>query len=135
MLDEREYPQGPPAHLPAWLISDVRLLWRAPLVLACAVRNPGWLRRAAMLDALAQRLDLPSESLTRSVARFNQFYHQGVDEDFHREQSVSHANGNRRFHVGLQAIQRGPFIAVPFNRTYLATKGGPRTDEFGRVVH
>lgn len=46
VLDEREYPQGPPAHLPAWLISDAGLLWRAPLLLACALRNPGWLRRS-----------------------------------------------------------------------------------------
>ncbi|MFT4464702.1 MAG: FAD-binding protein [Sodalis sp. (in: enterobacteria)] len=69
------------------------------------------------------------------MARFNQFCRQGVDEDFHRERSVSHANCDRSFHVGLRAITHAPFIAVPFNRTYLATKGGPRTDEFGRVVH
>lgn len=134
-LDARCEHSGLPLHLPVWLIADARLLWRAPLLLAYALRAKGWLRRADTLAALAGKLGLEPAVLEHTVARFNQMCERGVDEDFHRHLAAGHGKGDRRFHGGLMKIQRAPFIAVPFNRSFLATKGGPRTDEFGRVLH
>jgi 3-oxosteroid 1-dehydrogenase len=134
-LDERCEQSGLPLHLPAWLIADSRLLWRAPLLSVCALRSKGWLRREATLGGLAALLGLPPGALEETVARFNACCERGVDEDFQRHLATGHGAGDRRFHGGLMKIARGPFIAIPFNRTFLATKGGPRTDEFGRVIH
>ncbi|WP_413732059.1 FAD-dependent oxidoreductase [Sodalis sp. RH20] len=134
-LDARDGQDGLPRHLPAWLIADARLLWRAPFLLACALRSRGWMRRAGSIGALADQLGLPRASLEETVARFNDFCARGVDEDFQRHLAAGHGRGDRRFHGGLRPIQRAPFIAVPFNRSFTATKGGPRTDEFGRVIH
>ncbi len=134
-LDTRCEQSGLPLHLPAWLIADSRLLWRAPLLLAFSLRTKGWLRRDATLGGLAAKLGLPPGELEDTVARFNACCEQGVDQDFQRHLSAGHGAGDRRFHGGLMKIARGPFIAVPFNRSFLATKGGPRTDEFGRVIH
>ncbi|WP_312857192.1 FAD-dependent oxidoreductase [Acerihabitans arboris] len=134
-LDAREEPGGLPQHLPAWLIADARLLWRAPIVLACALRSRGWMRMAPTLGALAVKLGLPPAALEQTVTRFNRFCATGVDEDFNRHQAHGHGKGDRRFHGGLMNIKQAPFVAVPFNRSFTATKGGPRTDEFGRVLH
>ncbi|TKI05304.1 FAD-dependent oxidoreductase [Martelella alba] len=134
-LDRRDDGDQLPRHLPAWLIADVRLLWRAPLLLAYALRAKGWLRRADTLAGLAVKLDLPPDTLDRTVARYNALCESGIDEDFQRHLVAGHGQGDRRLRGGMLPIRRPPFIAVPFNRTFMATKGGPRTDEFGRVMH
>ncbi|MDO6408049.1 FAD-dependent oxidoreductase [Pantoea phytobeneficialis] len=133
-LDARDA-QGLPRHLPVWLISDARLLRRAPLLRYYRWRTPGWLRQAATLTQLAQQLALPAGALEASVARFNHSCARGIDEDFSRHLSAAHGKADRRLQGGLAAICHAPFIAIPFNRTFLATKGGPRTDASGNVLH
>lgn len=134
-LDEREFAADLPRHLPAWLVADARLLWRAPLLLGYALRRRGWMRTARTPAALALKLGLEPAALEQTLRRFNGFCARGIDEDFHRHRSGAHGQGDRRFHGGMMTLSRAPFIAVPFNRSFLATKGGPRTDEFGRVIH
>ncbi len=134
-LDQRAGAAGLPRHLPAWLIADARLLWRAPLLLGYALRRRGWMRMARTPAALALKLGLEPAVLEQTLRRFNGFCARGIDEDFHRHRSGGHRQGDRRFHGGMMNISRAPYIAVPFNRSFLATKGGPRTDEFGRVIH
>ncbi len=133
-LDARDE-QGDALHLPAWLISDVRLLYRAPLLRYYRRQTPGWMRQAPTLAALELQLDLPGGSLEGSVARFNDHCACGVDSDFSRHLNCAHSNADRRFQAGMQAIQRAPFVAIPFNRTFLGTKGGPRTNASGNVLH
>ncbi|MEA9391414.1 FAD-dependent oxidoreductase [Acerihabitans sp. TG2] len=134
-LDEREGAAQLPRQLPAWLIADARVLWRAPLLLGYALRRRGWMRAARTPTALALKLGLDPATLEQTLQRFNGFCSRGIDEDFHRHRDGGHGQGDRRFHAGMMKITRAPFIAVPFNRSFLATKGGPRTDEFGRVIH
>lgn len=134
VLDARDE-QGMPKHLPAWLVADSRLLQRSPMLRLIALRFPDWMLKASTLKELAQKLQLPDGSLEATTARYNGFCQRGTDEDFHREQSAAHGEADRRFHGGLMDIIQPPFVAVPFNRSFLATKGGPRTDEFGRVRH
>ena len=134
-LDQRDSPQGAPTHLPAWVISDTRLLHRAPLLRWFWRFDRTWLIRAHSLAALAQKIGVPAATLEASVARFNGFCAKGNDEDFGRgAEGGAHAAQDKRIHAGLQAIQHGPYIALPFNRSLLATKGGPRTDAGGHVL-
>lgn len=133
-LDSRDA-SGQPRHLPAWLIADARLLRRAPLLRYYRWRTPGWMRSAATLNDLERQLALPAGSLQPSVARFNQFCASGVDEDFGRHLSVARGKTDRRFQGGMAAIQHPPYLAIPFNRTFLGTKGGPRTNAHGNVLH
>lgn len=134
VLDSRDK-QGMPQHLPAWLVADSRLLQRSPILRLIVLRYRDWMIKADTLEALAAELSLPADSLYDTVARFNGFCAQGIDEDFHRERATAHGKGDSRFHGGLLAINQPPYLAVPFNRSFLATKGGPRTDEYGRVRH
>ena len=133
-LDERDA-SGQPRQLPVWLIADADLLRRAPLLRYYAWRKPGWMRTAPDLKQLAHMVGLPETTLAASITRFNQLCRKGEDDDFGRHMTLMHGVGDNRFRGGMQAIARAPFIAIPFNRTFLATKGGPRTDEYGRVRH
>ncbi|WP_158783003.1 FAD-binding protein [Pantoea sp. BAV 3049] len=133
-LDARDE-SGMPAHLPAWMIADAGLLSRSPLLRYYAWRTPGWLRKAHSLSALAAEINLPEAVLQETVSRFNGFCLRGEDTDFQRHLSSAHGKSDKRLRGGLLPIENGPFIAIPFNRTFLATKGGPRTDEYGRVRH
>lgn len=133
-LDARDE-NGLPQQLPAWLISDASILKRAPLLRYYRRRSPGWMRQAASVPELEQRLALPSGALQHSIARFNDHCARGIDGDFDRHLSAAHGKADRRFQGGMKAIQHAPYIAIPFNRTFLATKGGPRTDANGNVQH
>ena len=119
-LDRRECTSSQPLHLPAWLISDSKFLKRQPLVRRAAMRNEGWLISADTLFTLAEKVGIPSTGLERAVHEFNQ----------------GAANGADRFgrKGRLRPIVSPPFIAVPFSRTIVSTKGGARTDECGRVL-
>ncbi|WPO98049.1 FAD-dependent oxidoreductase [Pseudomonas sp. HR96] len=134
-LDQRESPGGASAQLPAWVISDRSLLKRSPMLRWFHRFDSRWLVRAPTLAALAEKIGLPAAQLEATVARFNGFCERGVDEDFARAGGAHGlARSDKRIHAGLAPISQGPFVALPFNRTFLATKGGPRTDEHGRVL-
>jgi 3-oxosteroid 1-dehydrogenase len=133
VMDERDPTTGRPIHLPAWVISDSRFLRRSPIVRRYAGRDERWLIRSNSLRDLAARTNLPAEQLVETVARFNSFCATGIDADFHRGESEP---GRRRAVAGpkLVPIAHPPFIAMPFNRSFVSTKGGPRTNEYGQVL-
>lgn len=134
-LDERSGHGDETLHLPAWVVSDARLLKRAPLLRWFWRFDRRWLVRAASLAELAEKIGVPAQALAATVKRFNGFCTSGVDEDFGRSGiGGAHAAEDKRIHAGLEAIQGGPYIAMPFNRSFLATKGGPRTDSGGHVL-
>ncbi|TPK60114.1 FAD-dependent oxidoreductase [Mesorhizobium sp. B2-4-19] len=134
VIDERDPSTGQPAHLPAWLVSDQAFLENLPIVRHFAARNPGWTRKAQTIAALAEATRLPADELARTIERFNASCASGVDEQFHRENVASGATKARPGKSRLSPIQKAPFIAIPFNRTIVSTKGGPRTDAGGRVL-
>lgn len=131
VIDERDPSTGQPVHLPAWLVSDQAFLENSPIVRHFAARNPGWSRTGRTIAALAEATELAADELARTIERFNASCASGLDEQFHRENAISGAakTGSR-----LSPIQKAPFIAIPFNRTIVSTKGGPRTDAGGRVL-
>src|SRR5690606_4941935 len=54
--------------------------------------------------------------------------------DFGRGKTRDHQKADKRKRAGLAPIQRAPFIAIRFNRSFMSTKGGAETDEHGRVL-
>ena len=137
-MDQREA-DGSPRHLPAWLIADRRFLRGSMPLRHYARKQGGWVRRAGSIARLADAIGVPPAALVGTVARFNGFCAAGHDADFHRGEGAW-----QRFKAGigpgtdgnpaLGAIEQGPFVAIPFNRSILGTKGGARTDDRGRAL-
>ena len=80
------------------------------------------------------------ETLRATVARFNQFARTGIDPDFHRGETpieqawASAARGDAPSGSMHPFDHRGPYYCVILGPGALDTKGGPVTDEFGRVI-
>ncbi|NKC30473.1 FAD-dependent oxidoreductase [Falsiroseomonas selenitidurans] len=126
---------GQPRHLPCWVIADARLLERLPPARWAAQDDPAWLRQADSLAALAARIGLDPAALEASVARYNAACAAQKDAEFGRPSAAdAAASGDRRRRGGLEAITRAPFLAMPFNRAILGTKGGPRTNDQAEVL-
>ena len=131
-LDERDPATGEPLHLPAWLIADRRFLtW---VIRWYARFAPGWIIKAGTIEALATKTRLPATALRETLKRYNRFCTQGRDEDFRRGESKFR---NKRWEEGqpvMRAIDAAPYVAIPFNRMVIVTKGGLRTNEKGQVL-
>ncbi|WP_270935223.1 FAD-dependent oxidoreductase [Falsiroseomonas oryzae] len=133
-IDARDA-EGRPLRQPCWVISDARLLDRLPPARWAARADPGWLRRADSIVALAARISLDPAQLQATVARYNAACAAGHDGEYGRPSAADVAtSGDRRRRGGLDPIVRPPFLAMPFNRAILGTKGGPRTDAEARVL-
>ena len=137
-LDRRDPATGEPLHLPVWLIGDRRFLNHSLLFRYKARQEEGFLVRAPSLAELAASIDVPADTLAKSVDRYNGFAAAGCDADFRRGESVwerymaGHGEGSGNPSLG--AIDRPPFVACRFNRSILGTKGGARTNAAGQVV-
>lgn len=126
--------------LPYWMIYDDKE-GQVPPVKASNVSMvetekyvaAGLWRTAATLAELAGQISVPAANLAETVARFNAFVANGVDEDFGRGDEAY----DRAFSAGkppLVAIDEGPFHAAAFGVSDLGTKGGLRTDTTGGVL-
>ena len=124
ILDRRDA-SGVPLHRPVWIITDSRFLRRAPLVRWYARPRSDWLVKAGDVAELAARIGIPAATLSESVARFNEDAASGRDRDHGRSRDRA---------PGLEPIDRPPYVAISFNRSFLGTKGGPRTDASGAVL-
>lgn len=135
VIDSRDPATGQPLHLPAWVITDAAMLRRLPPVRWAARHDPAWMRRADSIAELAMLIGLDPAVLQETVARFNAASAAGRDEEFGRPAARdTAAAGDKRRRAGLEAITRPPFLALPFNRSILGTKGGPRTNEHAEVL-
>ena len=135
-IDRRDPASGKPVHLPAWVISDANYLRQLPVVGWCSRFDPGWLVQAQTIEALARAISVPADVLSATVRRFNGFAALGRDEDFGRgATSLAATKSDKRKKNGLAPILHPPFVALKFNRSILGTKGGPRTNANGQVIH
>ena len=124
---------GLPMYLPAWVVSDARYLRRLYIARYFARFDPAWMVRAATLDELAGKIDVRADTLRTTVERYNGFCKSGFDADFGRG-AQGKSSGDKRKLSGIEPIVEAPFVAVRLDRSILGTKGGPRTDSFGRAV-
>ena len=135
VLDARDPTTGEPLHLPAWVITDARMLDSLPPVRWGAKADPHWMRQAPDIASLARQIDVPPDALADSVARFNAAAAAQHDAEFSRPaKRDAAAAADKRRRAGLDPIVHPPFLALPFNRSILATKGGPRTNEHTEVL-
>jgi len=128
-----------PRNYPAWLLFDQQgveryalLAWKMPGGVV-----PDWLVRSDSLADLAGRLKIDADALTASVDRFNGFARSGIDEDFHRgEDEWDRAWGDpaQLPNPSLGTLEKAPFYAMPVHTGALATRGGLRVDDRGRVL-
>ncbi len=127
-----------PRHLPCWAVSDSQYRARYPVV---TVRpgdpDPDWLPVHDTLEGLAAEVGIDPVGLAVTVERWNRFVADGRDRDFGRgESAYDRFHGDPSApHPNLGTIERGPFYALPVHVGSVGTKGGPRVDADGRIIH
>ncbi|GAC1384853.1 MAG: 3-oxosteroid 1-dehydrogenase [Marmoricola sp.] len=132
------------SHVPAWMIIDQRYRNRY-LFAGLSPRQPfpgrwykhGTVVKASTIAELAERIELPVDSLEATLERFNGFARTGVDEDFHRGESAYdkyYSDPTVKPNPSLHTIDQAPFYAVKIVPGDLGTKGGLLTDEHARVL-
>jgi 3-oxosteroid 1-dehydrogenase len=115
-----------------WLVFDAGYRARHPIgPLQPADPDPAWLVCAPTVQALAKEIGVAPTELAATVARFNDGAARGVDPDFGRG-SLPYDRW-----VGgttLGPVEQAPLYAAEVHVGCLGTKGGPRTDDRGRVL-
>ncbi|MFD1199912.1 FAD-dependent oxidoreductase [Brucella gallinifaecis] len=139
ILDYRDPETGEAINLPAWLIADTRFIQASAPFRRFASKQPGWIKTAASLDDLAAKIGIDQTSLKETVQAFNRYSRNGKDEEFQRgdnawERYKSGAEDATAGNPALGGIEKGPFVAMSFNRSILGTKGGAKTNEKGQVL-
>jgi succinate dehydrogenase/fumarate reductase flavoprotein subunit len=127
-----------PRHLPCWVVADHQYRTRYPLSVARpGDPDPPWLVVGDTLVDLATRAGIDPVGLTATVERWNRMVGDGADRDFGRGSSAyDRFHGDpRAAHPNLGTVEQGPFYALPVHVGSVGTKGGPRVDADGRVLH
>jgi succinate dehydrogenase/fumarate reductase flavoprotein subunit len=125
-------------NLPAWLVLDHAFVEKyALLTVVPGMPLPEWIVKAESLDELAGKVGIDAKGLAATVARFNGFAAQGVDEDFRRGESVyDHFYGDpeNQPNPNLGTVAKGPFYALEVHAGALGTKGGAKVSPHAQVV-
>ncbi len=122
---------------PCWLVFDAGYRRRYPVgPLEPGSPDPAWLTRAADLGALATVLGIEPGTLVDTVTRFNAGAARGKDPDFGRgsfpyDRWIGDPSAP---HPTLAPLCEAPFYALAVHLGCMGTKGGPRTDDRGRVL-
>jgi succinate dehydrogenase/fumarate reductase flavoprotein subunit len=127
-----------PRNLPCWSVMDSQYRKSYPIMTVMPRDpDPDWLPKFDTLEALATGLAIDPAGLAATVERFNGFARNQKDQDFGRGESayerwLGDANGP---HPCLGTIEEPPFYALPLHLAAAGTKGGPRTNTKGQVLH
>jgi 3-oxosteroid 1-dehydrogenase len=123
--------------VPSWLVFDAayRRRYHAGPVRRDAP-DPDWLVRATDPPSLAAAIGMAGRTLSATIERFNGMAEQGRDKDFGRgDYAYDRFVGDRRApHPTLGPLIEAPLYAMRLTPGCLGTKGGPRTDDRGRVL-
>jgi succinate dehydrogenase/fumarate reductase flavoprotein subunit len=129
---------------PAFLVCDRRSLWRYGLgaVRPFGLRldshlRSGYLFRARTLRELAARLDIDSEGLERTVARYNADARRGVDTQFGLGGDAYQrylGDAQNLPNPCMRPIETPPFFALRLYPSDLGTAAGLLTDGDARVL-
>jgi succinate dehydrogenase/fumarate reductase flavoprotein subunit len=125
-------------NLPSWVVFDRQYRSRYP-VSSCRPGDPDppWLLVHESLAGLARLAGIDPVGLVENVERWNRFVAEGRDRDFGRGASAYdrfHGDPDAP-HPNLGTVGEGPFYALPVYVGSVGTKGGPRVDADGRVLH
>jgi 3-oxosteroid 1-dehydrogenase len=136
------------ANLPCWLIFDATYRAKYPL----GGLQPDWampdsrlpedwfdnfLYKADSIEGLAAKIGIPEANLTSTIEKFNIGAERGEDPEFGRGENQYNQYFGDRTHKpnrNLGAVATAPFYAVRLDLGDLGSKGGPKTDQDGRVL-
>ncbi|TWH56905.1 secreted protein [Desulfitobacterium sp. LBE] len=96
---------------------------------------PEWVYKADTLEELAAKIGINAENFVEQVARFNKYAAEGKDPEFHRGESLFDQGGPGRPADCLEPMNKPPYYAAEIVPFVQGTKGGPRTNEKGQVMH
>lgn len=130
--------------IPAWMVFDQRYR-NSYLFASLGPRQPlpgrwyksGVLVRSETLAGLAEKIEVPAAALESTVERLNTFARNGVDEDFHKGESVYdryYGDPRNKPNPCLAPLEKAPYYAIRIVPGDLGTKGGLRTDANARVL-
>jgi succinate dehydrogenase/fumarate reductase flavoprotein subunit len=107
-----------------------------PLPYKSFIRN-GYLKTAATIPVLAERLGIDPATLGATVERFNRYARNGVDPDFHKGGDGYSAEQGDPTHTPNPAVgpvAPGPFYAIELVPGEFSTINGLETDASARVL-
>lgn len=134
-------PRGGYVNDRAWIVFDSIHLHRYGFLgVAPGQPVPDWFCSSANLTELAAKTGIDADGLIRTTEEWNRNVAIGVDPDFGRGSSAydGYWGDDRATTLAgktLGPIDTAPFYAVPVRVGAMGTKGGPRTDHDGRVLH
>ncbi|OBF80767.1 FAD-binding protein [Mycobacterium sp. 852002-51163_SCH5372311] len=134
-------PRGGYVNDNAWIVFDsVHLRRYGFLGVAAGEPVPDWFCESADLAELAVKTGIDAGGLTRTVEDWNRHVEAGSDPEFGRGSSAYDGywgddQATTLAGKTLGPIDTAPYYAVPVRVGAMGTKGGPRTDHDGRVLH
>lgn len=126
---------------PAWIVFDSGHLKRYGFLgVEPDAPAPDWFNESASLDELSAKIGVAADGLRRTVDTWNANVADEVDPDFGRGASAydgywGDTSAPTPALQTLGPLDTAPFYAVPVAVGAMGTKGGPRTDRDGRVLH
>jgi succinate dehydrogenase/fumarate reductase flavoprotein subunit len=134
-------PRGGYVNDRGWMVFDsVHLQRYGFLGIAPGQPVPGWFCESADLAELAAKTGIDADGLTRTIQEWNRHVAAGADPDFGRGSSAydgywGDEGASTLAGKTLGPVDSPPYYAVPICVGAMGTKGGPRTDTDGRVLH
>jgi succinate dehydrogenase/fumarate reductase flavoprotein subunit len=134
-------PRGGYVNDSGWIVFDsVHLQRYGFLGVAPGEPVPDWFCESADLAELAVKTGINPDGLTRTIENWNRYVAAGSDPDFGRGSSAYDGywgddQATTLAGKTLGPIDTAPYYAVPVSVGAMGTKGGPRTDQDGRVLH
>ena len=126
---------------PAWIVFDSQHLKRYGFLgVAPGEEVPEWFSQSADLSELGAKTGIDADGLARTLEEWNRNVADERDPDFGRGSSAYDGywgDDKAATSAGktLGPIDTAPYYAVPVTVGAMGTKGGPRTDRDGRVMH
>jgi len=127
-----------PNEAPVWLIFDQQLK-DSQLIVTMMPGDPApeWVNQALTIRELAEQIGVNADNLEDEVEKWNTFAAQKEDPDFHRGtiqfEALTIGGGSPENNIGT--IEKAPFYALPIYAGALGTNGGPKIDEYSRVLN
>jgi succinate dehydrogenase/fumarate reductase flavoprotein subunit len=129
------------ANDPAWIVFDSQHFKRYGFLGVLPEEEaPDWFAPSADLTELGEKTGIDADGLAATLAAWNDNVAHEQDPDFGRGSSAYDGywgDDNATTSAGktLGPIDTPPYYAVPVSIGAMGTKGGPRTDRDGRVLH
>ena len=126
---------------PAWIVFDAQHLKQYGFLgVEPGGSAPDWFNESATLAELEAKTGIDADGLAATLAAWNDAVAQEIDPEFGRGASAydGYWGDNSAATPALQTLgplDTAPYYAVPVGIGAMGTKGGPRTDRDGRVLH